>query len=131
MYNSNKHGRADYGSWMQLATTDVQSLTAIEGDEREALEEQRFARNVYVINQNPIGSVSGFINYTAPALAQYIQTSGSMTYIAEASPGTALSAAFWRCKRIEDLTTTVKVTWADGNGNFDNSATSLDALTYS
>jgi len=59
-----------------------------------------------------------------------ITTSGTVTYIGVANPGTSESSASWQCKKI-DSTTGVVITWADGNTNFDNIATDLTALTYS
>lgn len=66
----------------------------------------------------------------ADAMATKITTSGSVTYIAIAAPGTAESTAKWQAKKV-DSTTGVVITWADGNANFDNVATDLTALTYS
>lgn len=62
------------------------------------------------------------------ALAVKITQSGGYTYIGEAVPGTAQATAAWRCQRIDSTGTTI---WADGNGNFDNVATDLTALSYS
>lgn len=62
--------------------------------------------------------------------AQKVTTSGSVTYVAIAVPGTAQSAAAWQVKKIDDTTGTI-TTWADGDANFDNIATDLTALTYS
>lgn len=40
------------------------------------------------------------------------------TYIGEASPGTATSAALWRIKRLTNADNTI--VWIDGNSSFDN-----------
>ena len=67
---------------------------------------------------------------TDGALATKITVSGAVTYIGEAVTGTAQATAAWRCQKIDTTTGTV-ITWADGNGNFDNVATDLTTLTYS
>jgi len=69
---------------------------------------------------------------TISALAQKITISGSITYIALASPGTSQVSAKWQVKKIDesDSNNTI-ITWADGDAKFDNKATDLSALTYS
>jgi len=62
--------------------------------------------------------------------AMKITEDGSNTYIACANPGTAESAAKWKVMCLDD-STGIRITWADGNTNFDNVATDLTALTYS
>jgi len=62
--------------------------------------------------------------------ASKITVVGSVTYIAIAAPGTAQATAKWQVKKIDE-TTGVVITWADGNGKFDNKATDLTALSYS
>lgn len=76
---------------------------------------------------------SGIID---PALSLSIEASGDFTWVAEALPGTALGDSAWRVKQIEDVTIndyqTVRLLWADGDGNFDNVATPpLSSLAYS
>jgi hypothetical protein len=61
--------------------------------------------------------------------ATKITTVGSITYIGIAEPGSLQASAVWRCMKYNDSTGVV--TWADGNGNFDNSSTDLTSLTYS
>ena len=65
----------------------------------------------------------------ADNLAMKITEDGLVTYIAIAAPGTLQSEAKWQVKKIDKTTGTV-ITWADGNANFDNSATDLTALSY-
>lgn len=66
----------------------------------------------------------------AQTVNKKITTSGSITYIGVAAPGTPQATAKWRCKKIDatDANNTV-ITWADG-GNFSQVATDLTALTY-
>ena len=56
MYQPSKHGRADYGSYMQVPWEAVSGL--VEGDESKPLIEQRFARLVYSINPTQL-NISG------------------------------------------------------------------------
>jgi hypothetical protein len=70
-----------------------------------------------------------------PALSISVECSGNYTWMAEALPGTPIASSAWRVKQIEDVTVggyqTIRILWADGDGNFDNSATPpLSGLTY-
>jgi len=69
------------------------------------------------------------VNTVDHPLAVKTTVSGAVTYTAEAQPGSLQSDAVWRCHKIDTTTGTV-ITWADGNGNFDNIATDLTVLTY-
>ena len=66
----------------------------------------------------------------ADALAVKITVDGVVTYVGIAAPGTAQATEKWQCKKIDETSGTV-ITWADGNANFDNTATDLTALSYS
>lgn len=57
-YNPHKHGRADYGSYMQL--TNAQAAIT-EGSDSLPLTAQKFANLVYQVNPTPI-SISGGIS---------------------------------------------------------------------
>lgn len=50
------------------------------------------------------------------------------TYIGEAAPGTATSAASWRIKRLTNADNTI--IWADGDTNQDNIYDNRASLTY-
>ena len=78
-------------------------------------------------NQNGYGGNALVID---AALAEIIDqtTSATYTYICEALPGTASSAAAWRISRL--TTATGVIQWADGNGKFDNVADNRASLTY-
>ena len=54
-----------------------------------------------------------------------------VTYVGEADPGTATSAASWRVKKLEETGPDVVITWADGNANFDNIWDNRASLSYS
>lgn len=62
--------------------------------------------------------------------ATKITESGSYTYIAKAAVGSAQSSAVWQAFRVDESSGLV-ILWADGNSNFDNTATDLTTLTYS
>jgi len=65
-------------------------------------------------------------------VASKIVTVGTTTYIGIAAPGTAAATQKWQCKKIvDDGAGTITITWADGNGDFDNAVTSIETLTYS
>lgn len=66
----------------------------------------------------------------ADNMATKITVVGSVTYVAKASTGALQADAVWQCKKIDETTGTV-ITWANGDSNFDNTATDLTALTYS
>lgn len=51
------------------------------------------------------------------------------TYIGEANPGTATSAASWRVKRLTNADNTI--VFADGNSSFDNVWDDRLSLVYS
>ncbi|MCH9730685.1 MAG: hypothetical protein K0U84_13600 [Actinomycetia bacterium] len=67
-----------------------------------------------------------------PPLATIVVSSGGYTYVAEAPAGTSATAASWRCSQIDSDGST---TWADGDGNFDNTpgaaGANLSGLSYS
>lgn len=46
-------------------------------------------------------------------------TTANVTYVGKAATGTATSAAAWQMSKIDE-TTGMVITWADGNGLFDN-----------
>jgi hypothetical protein len=56
---------------------------------------------------------------------------GGISYVGEALPGAATSAASWRVKRLTETGPDVAVQWADGNGNFDNVWDDRASLSYS
>lgn len=67
----------------------------------------------------------------ADNLAVKITTSGSITYIGIASPGSSQSSAVWQAKKIDSTDpNNVLITWAD-SGKFSQTATDLTSLTYS
>lgn len=58
------------------------------------------------------------------------EASATITYVGEANPGTASSAASWRIKRL-DSTSGLLITWADGDSNFDKVWDDRASYTYS
>jgi len=63
---------------------------------------------------------------------QLDEAASSLTYIGEASPGSATSSAVWRIKRIDESgNPEIIIKWADGNTNFDNVWDNRAALSYS
>ena len=66
----------------------------------------------------------------ADSLAIKTTVVGDVTYIGIAAPGTAQATAKWQCQKLDESSGLV-LTWADGNGDFDNTSTDLTALSYS
>ena len=58
------------------------------------------------------------------------EASATITYVGEANPGTASSAASWRIKRL-DSTSGLLITWADGDSNFDKVWDDRASYSYS
>ncbi len=54
-----------------------------------------------------------------------------MNYVGEASIGTATSSAAWRIKKITYTGSSLSITWADGDDNFDNVWDNRASLSYS
>lgn len=79
-----------------------------------------------------IDAVSGASVLTETSYAVLIVSSGGVTYIAEAPPGSDPTAAVWRCQSIDS---SGNVLWANGDANFDNipgaAGAGLSGLTYS
>jgi len=59
------------------------------------------------------------------------EVSDVLSYVGEASPGTATSAAGWRVKRIDETGGDIVVEWADGDSDFDNVWDNRASLSYS
>ena len=58
-YSTGKHGRADYGQWMELNPAALSGM--IEGDGSLPLSAQRFASFVYVVNPS-VTTISGSVS---------------------------------------------------------------------
>lgn len=66
-----------------------------------------------------------------PPWATKITSVGSIIYIAIAPPGSAQSAAVWKCKSIDSVDpNNIVIKWAD-QANPSQVATDLPSLTYS
>jgi len=63
--------------------------------------------------------------------AKKITVDGSDTYVATAPIGSDQADPVWQAKKIAVSGGDTTITWADGDANFDNSATDLKTLTYS
>ena len=58
------------------------------------------------------------------------EASQTITYIGEAAIGMSESNPFWKVKRLEQSGSVLKITWADGNEDFDNVWANRASLTY-
>ena len=54
----------------------------------------------------------------------------TVTYVGEAAIGLSESEAFWKIKKLETVGSVLKITWADGNENYDNVWANRTGLTY-
>lgn len=69
-----------------------------------------------------------------PLALQYDQDADPPTiaYLGVAQPGASTAAAVWRIQKLTfNAGGDVVITWADGNGNFDNIWNNRASLTYS
>lgn len=76
-------------------------------------------------NQDKVGAMPT----RSAAYAFKMDDTGTYKYLGEAQPGTATSAAEWRIQRITNSDSTI--TWADGDGDFDNVWDDRATLSYS
>jgi hypothetical protein len=129
MYNPYKHGRAEYGSWIEVTP-------ALSADEYTAilpLSAQRFAQVVFVSNSDSIAaSLSGVVLNTDHPYSTIIKISGDYTFVMKAETGTGITSGDtgWQMQRIFDDGVTSEIMWADGNSNFDNIASGYLTATY-
>jgi len=70
----------------------------------------------------------GQYEFVLDGYSRMVETIGTDTYIAHAVPGSLSGEAVWRVQLIDS---TGSRQWADGDTEFDNTATSLSGLTYS
>jgi hypothetical protein len=146
-YAPNKHGRAEYGSWMQLPNSQSIDGAISEGDESLDIRQQKFAQLVYVVNSSDGGGSTVDLTPIATALSnqtstlmtalnemiidstysRIMQTIGTDTYIAHAPRGTSPTAAGWRIQKITESGSRM---WA-GNGGFGYSTADVVNLPWS
>jgi hypothetical protein len=58
------------------------------------------------------------------------EASSTVTYIGEAAIGMSESSPFWKVKKLEQSGSVLKITWADGNEDFDNVWANRASLSY-
>jgi len=58
------------------------------------------------------------------------EATSTVTYIGKAATGSTTSTSVWQVQKIDTTTGTV-ITWADGNGDFDNIWDNRASLSYS
>jgi len=80
-----------------------------------------------------LGHTHSIDDITMTQLAlEYDVVSSTLSYLGEANPGTATSAASWRIKQLVfNVAGDLTVTYADGNSNFDNIWDNRASLSYS
>lgn len=118
MYDINKHGAADYRSWIQIPPSLSGMITTT--DDPEGPKNELFAKFVF--------DVSSYQTTVVDTLySRLVQKSGDDTYIMQAPPGSLTSDPVWRIQKIDVNGSRY---WADGNTNFDNVADDYATLTY-
>lgn len=70
------------------------------------------------------------INTPVQSSLRVDEASTTVTYVGDAPLGSDESTATWRIKKLETTGTVLKITWADGNSNFDNVWANRASLTY-
>ncbi len=132
MYSSDKHGRADYGSWAELNASQVQAITGQEGDGSLPLQEQRFAQLVYAVNPTTISLTGAVITTAQEPYSTIIEPlSPNATLIMKAAPGTEPAAPVWQIQQVFTSGSFTRVTWADGEAAFTKQATASGTYDYS
>ena len=58
-------------------------------------------------------------------------TTADVTYIGYAYPGSGTDEAVWKIKKVDDTTAVTKVTWADGDTEYNNVWDDIASLSYS
>lgn len=157
-YNPDKHGRAEYGRFMQIPESILSGM--VEGIENGDLLSQRFAQFVYTVNPSPIqisGDVvvdavgidgSGTVKLSGDALKTFdqavvdaienllildnysrvVQEVGTDVYVAHARPGSSVANAVWRIQKVD---ADGSKSWVDG-ASFSQCATGdFSLLSYS
>lgn len=98
--------------------------------------EQNILNNVYdkvaktLAIQQRLNDGQNYQTANGENLAIKMTQVGDIVYLGTAAPGTSQASAFWQACKIDSSSGTV-ITWADGNGEYDNVATDLTALSYS
>jgi len=156
-YNPFKHGRAEYGGYMQVP--DAQVIT--EGTDAIPLSAQKFAQLTYQVNPTTVAlsgvtiaasigiDGTGTVHATAGnelmtsdatshtaltellvdnTYSKIVTTVSGYTYTMFAPAGTSSGAPSWRISRTDAAGSRM---WADGDADFDNAASGFAALTYS
>lgn len=78
------------------------------------------------------GQVQVDVDVATTQYALQLDDAGSgVTYIGDAVPGTATSAATWRVKRMTETGADIAIDWADGDADFDNIWDNRASLSYS
>jgi hypothetical protein len=95
------------------------------------LQNQSFDGEFGINLVEPVGFDGGSLQRAnADNMALKFTEDGSVQYLAVAAPGTSEATAKWKVMKI-DNTSGIRITWADGDCNFDNEATDLTSLSYS
>lgn len=80
-----------------------------------------------------VSESGGLSVYTevSPFTTRLDEASATVTYIGKAKIGQATSTAKWQIQKMSVSGNVTSITWADGNGNFDNVWDDRAGLSYS
>lgn len=139
---SQDSANAERRNYMEIPLSTVAAITgaeeATEPTSMADADSRRYAQLIHIVGGSISTSPSPATTTTTDhkSFTEYIETDtiNSITWVAQAVPGSSLASAVWRVKKIATTTGSLeitRITWADGNSNFDNAATSpLSGLTF-
>ena len=116
-YNTFKHGRAEYGQYMQVPD----ALVVAEGTDSVALSAQRFAQYVYAVDS---GSAESAIQ---TAYSKFVAASAGYTYTMYAAPGSLSGDPVWRINRTDVSGSRM---WPSGDASFSYPASGYTEFDY-
>lgn len=105
-----------------------------------SFDEEFLVKVVELVKRNQAGTAIEYFNpATEETLAGLLATklddvsTSNITYAGKAAIGSSGASAVWRIMKIDEsgTPTTLSITWADGNSNFDNVWDNRTSLTYS
>lgn len=96
--------------------------------EREEHQHNLQAKRTVILDGSG-NQITNFNDSTAYA-TRIDEASATVTYIGDAAIGSTAAQSVWRIKKIDSSSGTI-ITFADGNGNFDNVWNDRASLSYS
>lgn len=102
-------------------------------DRQEHLEADSFGIGAKAVALTGYNQTNGELEFVPSDFFQdqavRVETSGLITYVGLADPGSGTDDPVWKIRKIDETSGTV-ITWADGNTKFDNVWDNHASLTY-